>query len=71
MFSSRSFIVSVLHLDLESILSLFLCMVLENVLVSLFTHGWPMFQAMLVKEIAFSPQRIFAYFVKDKASIGA
>ena len=37
MFSSKSFIVSVLHLDLEYIL--FLCMMLESVLISLFTHG--------------------------------
>ena len=39
MFSSRSFIVSVLHLDLSYILSLFLCMVLESVLVSFF-YKW-------------------------------
>ena len=52
-------------------MSLFLCMVLESVLVSLFTDGWPIFPAPLVKEIVFSPLYILASFVKDKVSIVA
>ena len=36
-----------------------------------FTSGWPVFSALLVKEIVFSPLYILASFVKDKVSIGA
>ena len=50
-------------------MSLFLCMVLESVLVS-FTSGWPVFPAPLVKEVVFSPLYILASFVEDKVSIG-
>ena len=46
-------------------------MVLESVLVSFFTSGWPVFPASLVKEIVFSPLYILASFVKDKVSIDA
>ena len=51
-------------------MSLFWCMVLESVLVSSFTSGWPVLPAPLVKEIVFSPLYILAPFVKDKVSIG-
>ena len=61
----------VLNLDLECILSLFLCMMLESVLVHSFTRGWPVFPASLVKENIFSPLYTFTSFVKDKMSIGA
>ena len=71
MFSSRSFIISRLHVDLQSILSLFLCMVLESVIVSFFYKTRPVFPAPLVKEIVFSPLYILASFLKDKVSIGA
>ena len=46
-------------------------MVLESVLVSFFTSGWPVFPEPVVKEIFFSPLYILASFVKDKVSIGA
>ena len=62
----------VLHLDLSSILSLFLCMVLESVLISFFYRQLTsVLPAKLVKEIVFSPLYILASFVKDKVSIGA
>ena len=50
-------------------MSLFLCMVLESVLVSFFYKCWPVFPAPLVKEIVFTPLYILASFVKDKVSI--
>ena len=52
-------------------LSLFLCMVLESVLVSFFYKWLTVFSAPLVKETVFSPLYILASFVKDKVSIGA
>ena len=52
-------------------MSLFLCMVLESVLVSFFYKWLTSFPAPLVKEIVFSPLYILASFVKDKVSIGA
>ena len=36
-----------------------------------FPSGWPVFPALLVKEIVFSPLYILASFVKDKVSIHA
>ena len=45
-------------------------MVLESVLVSFFTSGWPVFPAPLVREIVFSLLYILASFVEDKVSIG-
>ena len=52
-------------------MSLFLCMVLESVLVSFFISDSPVFPAPLVKEAVFSPLYILDFFVKDKVSIGA
>ena len=71
MFSSRSFIVSCLTFRFLIHLGLFLCMVLESVLVSFFYKWLTSFPAPLVKEIVFSPLYILAYFVEDKVSIGA
>ena len=45
-------------------------MVLESVLVSIFTSGWPISPAPLVKEAVFFPLYILASFVEDKVSIG-
>ena len=69
MFSSRSFIVSGLTFKSYTILSLFFCMVLENVLVSFFYKWLTSFPSTTVKEIVFSPLYIFASFVKEKVSI--
>ena len=52
-------------------LSLFLCMVLESVLVSFFYKRLTSFPAPLVKEIVFNRLYTLASFVKDKVSIGA
>ena len=68
MFSSKSFVVSGLMFRSLIHLSLFLCMVLESVLVSFFYKWLTSFPSTLVKEIVFS--YIFASFVKDKVSIG-
>ena len=70
MFSSRSFIVSGLMFRSLIHLSLFLCIVLESVLVSFFYKWLTSFPAPLVKEIFFSPLCILGSFVKDKVSIG-
>ena len=51
-------------------LSLFLCMVLESVLVSFFYKWLTVFPTPFVKEIVFSPFYILASFVKDKVSTG-
>ena len=45
-------------------------MVLESVLVSFFTSGWPVFPAPLVKEVVFFPLYILASFVEDNVSEG-
>ena len=71
MFSSKSFIVSGLICRSLIHLSLFLCMVLESVLVSFFYRWLTGFLAPLVIEIVFAPLYIFASFVKDKVPIGA
>ena len=69
MFSSRSFIVSGLTFrSLIHFMSLFLCVVLESVLVSFFYKWLTSFPAPLVKEIDFTPLYILASFVKDKVS---
>ena len=60
----------VLDLDLQSILSLILCMVLESVLVSFFYTWSTSFPSTLVKEIDFSPLYIFDSSVKDIVSTG-
>ena len=70
MFSSRSFIVSGLTFRFLIHLCLFLCMVLESVLVSFFYRWLTTFPAPLVKEIVFPPLYILASFVKDKVSLG-
>ena len=71
MFSSRSFIVSGLTFRFSSILSLFLCMVLESVLVSFFYKWLTSFPSTTFKEIVFSPLSVLAFFVEDKVSAGA
>ena len=71
MFSSRSFIVS--GLTFRSLIHfefIFVCGVRKCSSFVFFTSDWPVFLAPFVKEIVFSPLYIFAYFVKDKASIG-
>ena len=70
MFSSRIFVLSGLTFRFLIHLSLSLCMVLESVLVSFFYRWLTSFPAPLVKEIVFSPLYIFAFFVKDKVSMG-
>ena len=49
-------------------MSLFLCIVLENVRFILLQMVWPVFQAPLVKEIVFN---LLYIFVKDKVLIDA
>ena len=51
-------------------MSLFLYMVLEIILISLF-YILATFPAPLIEEITFYPLYMFASFVKDKVSIGA
>ena len=46
-------------------------MVLESVLVSFFSHGTPVFPALLAKEIVFSPLYSLTFFTKDKVPKGA
>ena len=70
MFSSRSFIVSGLTFRSLIHFGLFLCMVLENVLVSFFYKWLTSFPSTTVKEIVFNPLYILASFVKDNVSIG-
>ena len=55
----------VLHLDLQSILSLFLYIVLENVLISSFTFSCPVFLAPVIEETVFFSLYILATFVVD------
>ena len=50
-------------------MSLFLCMVLESVLVLFSYKWWPVFPAQLVKEAVFFPLYILASFVEDKVTI--
>ena len=71
MLSSRSFIVSGLMFRSLIHLSLFLCVVLESVLVSFFYKWLTLFPAPLVKQIVFSPLYILDSFVKDKVSTNA
>jgi len=52
-------------------MSFFLHMELESVLISFFTHYYPVFPAPFTEESVFSPWFIFASFVKDKVPIGA
>ena len=70
MFSSRGFIVSGLTFRSLIHFGLFLCMVLENVLVSFFYKWLTSFPSTTVKEIVFNPLYILASFVKDNVSIG-
>ena len=71
-FSSKSFTVSGLHLGLQSILSLSLCMVLGSVLSSFFfTCSCPVFPAPFIEETVFAPLFILASFVKTKVPRGA
>ena len=58
------------HLDPAS-MSLFLCMMLEAVLIDSLTCGCPVFPAPLIEETVFSPLYILACFVIDELSIGA
>ena len=71
MFSSKRFIVS--GLTFRSLIhsEFFLHMELESVLISFFTHYYPVFPAPFTEESVFSPWFIFASFVKDKVPIGA
>ena len=55
----------VLHIGLQSISSLSLCMVLLNVLISFFC-SCPVLPALLIKETVFFTLCILASFVKDK-----
>ena len=72
MFSSKSFTVSGLHLGLQSILSLSLCMVLESVLSSFFfTCSCPVFPAPFIEEAVFALLYSLASLVKNKVPIGA
>ena len=71
MFSSRGFIVSGLTFRSLIHFGLFLCMVLENVLVSFFYKWLTSFPSTTVSQIVFSPLYSLASFVKDKVSIGA
>ena len=43
------------HLDLKSILSLFLCIVLKEVLISFFAYSFPAYPASFVDETVFLP----------------
>ena len=71
MFSSKSFIHSGFTLKSLIHLSLFLCMVLENVIVSFFyMYTCIVFEALVIKEAVFSPLYILASFIKDKVPIG-
>ena len=72
MFSSRSFILSGLTFrSFRSILNLFLCMVLESVLVSFFYKWLTNLPSTTVKEARFFPLYILASFVEDKVTIGS
>ena len=55
----------VLHSDLQSILSLFLYIVLDNVLISSFTFSCPVLPAPIIEETVFSLWYILASFVID------
>ena len=65
MFPLGVFWYPVLHLDLQSILSLFLYIVLENVLISSITFSCPVFPAPVIEETVFSSLYILATFVVD------
>ena len=71
MFSSRSFIVS--DLTFRSLIHFEFIFVygVRKCLFHYFRSGWPVFPALLVKEIVFNPLYILASFVKDKVSICA
>ena len=71
MFSFRSFIIS--GLTFRSLIHfefVFVCMVLESLLVSFFYTQLTSFPTLFVEETVFSLLYIFASFVKDKLSIG-
>ena len=61
-FSSRSFIVPSPHVSLESILSLYMCVGSENVLISYFYVAVQFYQYYLLKTI-FSKLYILEFFV--------
>ena len=65
MFSSRSFIVSFLHLGLQLVLSLFLCMVLESVLSSFF---YMLTIGLLEVEFCFLPLDLTCYCITSLQS---
>ena len=64
-FSSRSLIMSGLTFRSYSILSLFLCMVLESVLISILICSCPVFQAPVIEHTVISPLYILASYVID------
>ena len=68
MFSSKSFIVYSLTFGLSFILNLFLCIMLENVLIS-FSCSCPIFSVPCIEESVFSPLYILAAFVKTLCDI--
>ena len=71
MFSSKSFIVSGFTFRSLIHFEFILRMVLGSVLISFFTHGYPVFPAPLIEEAIFPPLYLFASFVKSKVPISA
>ena len=65
MFSSRSFIVSFLHLGLQLVLSIFLCMVLESVPSSFF---YMLAIGLLEVEFCFLPLDLTCYCITSLQS---
>ena len=64
-FSSRSFAYSILHIGLKSILSLFLYIVLDNVLISFFYMQLSSFPSTTYWKDSFFPHFILASFDVD------
>ena len=71
MFSSRSFIVSVLTFRSLIHFEFIFVYGVRSVLVSFFYKWLTSFPAPLVKEVVFFPLYIFASFVEDKVTIGS
>ena len=48
-----------------------MCMALGSVLISFFTHSYPVLSAPLIEEVIFAPLYILAFLVKNKVPICA